>query len=94
MDGCGRMKNFDYGIVTYKHRFSINRSLDDYEETTLNKCIRTGIEHKYKTMACDKLVTEMQIVYKDENDKLQCLCLDLHDWTFTIKHLGDMMCNL
>ena len=40
---------FDYGIVTYKHRFSINRSLDDYEETTLNRCIRMGIQYKYKT---------------------------------------------
>ncbi len=88
------MKNFDYGIVTYKHRFSINRSLDDYEETTLNKCIRMGIEYKYKTVACDKLIAEMQIVYKDENDKLQCLCLDLRDWTFAIKNLGHMMCNL
>ena len=61
------MKNFDYGIVTYKHRFSINRSLDDYEETTLNKCIRTGIEHKYKTMACDKLKCKLSTKMKTTN---------------------------
>ena len=65
---------FDYGVVIYKHRFSINRSLDDYKKTTLNKCIRMGIEYKYKTVACDKLIAEMQILYKDENNKLQCVC--------------------
>lgn len=81
---------FDYGVVVYKHRFSINRSLDDYQETTLNKCIRMGVVYKYKTVACDKLIAEMQIVYKDENDKVQCLCEDLHDYTFEIKHKGDM----
>ena len=86
--------NFDYGIVVYKHRFNLSRSLDDYYETPINKCIRMGVELKYKTMDCDKLVYEMQIVYKDENDKLQCLCLDLHDWTIAIKHIGDMQCNI
>ena len=34
---------FDYGIVIYKHRFDLNRSLNDYKETILNKCIRMGI---------------------------------------------------
>lgn len=44
-------KEFDYGIVVYKHRFNMTRSLDDYKEITLNKCIRIGLELKYKTMA-------------------------------------------
>ena len=87
-------KEFDYGIVTYKHRFTINRSLDDYEEITLNKCLRMGVHFKYKTMACDKLVAEMQILYKDENNKPKCLCLDLYDWTFNIKHIGNMQCDI
>ena len=86
--------DFEYGIVVYKHRFNMTRSLDDYKETTINKCIRIGLELKYKTMARDKLVYEVQIVYKDENDKLQCLCLDLHDWTIAIKHIGNMQCNI
>lgn len=85
---------FDYGVVIYKHRFSIKRSLDDYKETTLNKCIRIGLEHKYKTMAKDKLITELQVVYKDENNKLQCFCADLEEYTFEIKHKGDMMFTL
>lgn len=82
--------SFDYGIVVYKHRFSINRSLDDYEETTLSKCIRMGVQYKYKTMVCDKLIAEMHIIYKDENNNLKCLCEDLHEYTFEIKHKGDM----
>lgn len=85
---------FEYGIVVYKHRFSLNRSLDDYKETTLNKCIRMGIQYKYKTVACDKLIAEMQIVYKDENNKLRCLCEDLHEYTFEIKHKGNMQINI
>lgn len=85
-------KDFDYGVVAYKHRFNMTRSLDDYKETTLNKCIRIGLELKYKTMACDKLVYELQILYKDENDKLQYLRLDFQDWTIAIKHIGDMIC--
>lgn len=82
-------KDFDYGIIIYKHRFSINRSLNDYKETTLNKVIRMGLVLCYKTMAKDKLVYEYQICYKDENNKLQCLCLDLHDWYIEIKHKGN-----
>lgn len=84
------MDKFDYGIVIYKHRFSIDRSLNDYTETILKKCIRMGLVYKYKTMARDKLIAEMQVLYRDENNKCQCLCLDLHDWTFKIQHKGDM----
>ena len=87
-------KEFDYGIVVYKHRFSINRSLDDYKEITLDKCLRMGVHYVYKTMACDKLVAEMQILYKDENNKPKCLCLDLQNWTFNIKHIGVMQCEI
>ncbi len=91
---CEHYFHFDYGVVVYKHRFSINRSLDDYKEITLHKCIRMGIQYKYKTMARDKLIAEMQIVYKDENGKLHCLCEDLSEYTFEIKHKGDMKIQL
>lgn len=85
---------FDYGIIVYKHRFSINRSLNDYKETTLNKCIRFGLVYTYNTFAYDKLIAEIQICYKDEYNHLQCLCLDLQDWTFEIKHKGNMQVQL
>lgn len=82
--------SFEYGIIIYKHRFTIKRSLDDYEETVLMKCLSMGVYHLYKTMAKDKLVTEMQILYKDENNELQCLQKDLEDWTFEVVHKGNM----
>ena len=53
-----------------------------------------GLVYYYKTMACDKLIAEMQIVYKDLNNKLQCLCLDLYDWSFKIEHKGNMLVEL
>lgn len=81
---------FEYGIIKFKHRFSINRSLWDYQETTLTKCIRVGIQYKYTTMAKDKLIAEMQIIYKDDNDKLKILRKDLQEWTFTIVNKGNM----
>lgn len=87
-------KEFDYGVVKYKHRFSLNRSLNDYVQTTLNKCISMEIRYIYKTMACDELIIEMHILYKDDNDDLQCLCLDLYDYTFKVCHKGDMAINL
>lgn len=85
---------FKYGVVVCQHRFSINRSLDDYEEIWLNKCIYIGLELKYKTMACDELVYEVQIVYRDNENKTHCHCLDLRDWTISIEYLGDMKCLL
>lgn len=87
-------RSFDYGIITYKHRFSINRSLDDYEETRLTKCLSMSIQYLYKTVACDKLIAEMQILYRDENNKSHCLCLDLHEYTFIVEHKGDMKIHL
>ena len=85
---------FEYGIVTFEHRFYLNSSSNDYKETTLNRCIRIGLVFKYYTMACDKLIPELQIVYKDENNKLQCLKKDLHEWTFKIVHKGDMQIQI
>ena len=87
-------EEFDYGVVIFKHRFSLNRSLDDYEETTLNKCICIGLQLYYKTMAYDKLVYEVQIIYKDENNNHQLLRLDLHDYTIKIKYVGNMSVNI
>ena len=81
---------FEYGIVTFKHRFSIKRSLNDYEETTLYRCISISLEFKYYTMKNDKLIPELQILYKDDDEKVQCLKKDLHEWTFEIKHKGNM----
>ena len=84
---------FEFGYVVYQHRFSIKRSLNDYEEIALNKVIRMGLQLVYNTMAC-KLVYELQILHRDAEGKVQCLKLDLSEWTVSIKHVGDMMINI
>lgn len=86
-----KMDYFDYGVVSFKHRFSIYRSINDYAETVLHRCIRMGIEFK---IFSGQSFAEIQIVYKDVNEKLQCQCLKLHDWTVCIRHLGDMKCDI
>lgn len=82
---------FDYGIITYKHRFSINRSLDDYEETMITKCIMLGLE--WKSNWKDSWF-EFQIIYKDAKNKNQIKILKLEDWTVNIIHKGDMSINI
>lgn len=80
--------DFDYGVIAYKHRFDIDRPLSDYKEVVLDKCISVKIEYIFKF---GKLVPEIQILYNDKNNKTQCLCLDLRDWTFKVLHQGMMM---
>lgn len=83
------MVNFDYGIIEYKHRFSIRRSLDDYKVTRLEKCISVSSQFLYKTMACDKLIHELHIAYRNANGKTELLKLDLHDYTFKVIYVGN-----
>lgn len=82
--------NFDYGLITYKHRFTINRSLDDYEVHTLGNVISLSLWRGYKTMAKDKLITEFVIIYRDDEHKTQQLHLDQADWTVIVTYKGDM----
>ena len=73
---------FDYGIIEFKHRFNMTRSLDDYKVTTLNKCIRMGIEYKYYTMARDNLSQK----YKSFTRTKTTICVASR-LTCTILHL-------
>lgn len=84
--------NFDYGRIMYKHRFSIKRSLVDYEEIFIDNCISISSQFLYKTMACDKLVHEFYILYRDKYGKTQLLKLDSHDYVLKILYVGDMEC--
>ena len=63
---------FDYGIITFKHRFNMTRSLDDYEEITLNRCIGTSLQLKYKTVA---------FVWIKRNKKTPSLFWGMGFWT-------------
>lgn len=83
---------FNYGIVVYKHRFSINRSPNDYEETTLDKCVMLGLE--WKSNGTESWF-ETHIVYrKDDNNKPEIVKLKLEDFTVKIIHKGDMSINI
>lgn len=86
--------DFDYGVIEYKHRFSLSRSMDDYAVTVLDKCICVGLVYKYYTMAHDKLIAEVQIVRRVGPKETECVKFDLLDFTFTVKHKGDMSIHL
>ena len=76
-------------MVKYNVNNYIYIKLTDYGKELIIK------EYGYSYFeACDELIAEMQIVYKDENNKLHCLCKDLHEYTFEIKHKGNMQINL
>lgn len=82
--------DFDYGVIEFKHRFTLDRSLDDYAVTVLDKCIFVGLVYKYYTMACDKLIAEIQIIHRVSPTETRLTKFDLHDVTFKVIHKGDM----
>lgn len=80
--------HFDYGKVIVSHRLNINKPIN-HETKIINQGIRIGFEHKVKNFKGDTF-WQIQILHKDENDKLQCELLDLEDYQIEIKHKGDM----
>lgn len=82
--------DFDYGIIEFKHRFSLSRSLDDYAVTRLEKCISVSLVYKYYTMAHDKLIAEVQIIHRISDTRTELVKFDLHDVSFKVIHKGDM----
>lgn len=86
--------NFDYGVIEFKHRFSLSRNLGDYAVTVLDKCISVSLVYKYYTMACDKLIAEIQVIHRVSPTETNLTKFDLHDFTFKVKHKGDMCISL
>lgn len=84
---------FNYGVVIYKHRFTINRSLDDYEEIKLDKCIMLELAWKSNINGTESWF-ETHIVYKDENNKPQIVKLKIEEYVVKVIHKGDMSINL
>lgn len=84
--------SFVYGRVVVGHRLHISRPII-HSELVLDKCIRMGIEHKVRNIAGDDYY-EVQILYKDDNNKLQCGKYDLEYFDVTIEFLGDMQVHL
>lgn len=83
---------FIYGRVIVGHRLHVNRPII-HDKLVLDRCIRMGIEHKVRNMAGDDYY-EVQIVYKDDNGKLQCGKYDLEYYDVTIEFQGDMQVHL
>ncbi len=84
---------FDYGIIEYKHRFNMTRSLDDYETTVLEKCVSVSLSHK-SNINGTKSWFETHIIYKDTNNSPEILKLKIEDFIVKIKHMGDMSVSI
>ncbi len=80
--------HFDYGKIIISHRLNINKPIN-HETKIIDKGIRLGLVHKVKNFTGDTF-WEIQILYKDENNKPQCELLDLEDYQIKIEHKGDM----
>ena len=85
---------FDYGEIVIKPRFSISRAIDDYPVTVLLNCISVSLVYCYKTMACDKLIAEIQIIYRVSPSSTALYKFDLHDYSFEVVKKGDMSIRL
>ena len=83
---------FIYGKVIVGHRLHVNRPII-HDKLVLDKCIRMGIQHKVRNMAGDDYY-EVQILYKDDNGKVQCGKYDLEYYDVTIEFQGDMQIHL
>ncbi|WP_251612068.1 hypothetical protein [Pumilibacter muris] len=85
-------KKFDYGKLKIGHRLNINKPIN-HEERIIQYGIRMGFVEKAKGFTGESF-WEVQIVYKDENYKLQCDCLKLDDYTIDILHKGNMQIEI
>lgn len=83
-------EKFDYGKIEIGHRLNINKPIN-HDKRIIEYGIIIGAVQKVKN---DKAFWEIQIVYRDENHKSQCDCLDLDDFTIKILHKGNMSISL
>ena len=80
--------HFDYGKVIISHRLDINKPIN-HEAKIIDKGIRLGLVQKVKNCTSDTF-WQIQILYVDENNKVQCELLDLENYQISIKHKGNM----
>lgn len=82
-------EKYDYTKIVVKHRFKLDRALDDYKETIYDKVIRTESKRVFRSLA-DKVGQRLFcILYRDENFETQYVEYDIEDWTFTVLHCTD-----
>ena len=85
------MEEFDYGIVEIHNRLNINKPLN-FETIKLEKCIRFGLVSK--SCMSGGSYWEIQILYKDENNELQCAKYNLNMKHINILHQGNMQIEI
>ena len=83
---------FEYGQIKIMYRLHVDRPIK-FQEININKGIRIGLQHKVKNYRGDSF-WEIQVVYKDENDKLQLFKGDLEDYQLKILYKGNMQIEL
>lgn len=79
---------FEYGIVHVHQRNVIHG-----EEKKIDRGIRMDFVKKVKCVS-GIAFWEVQIVYKDEEGKLHCDCMNLDEWRIEIKHQGNMQITM
>lgn len=91
---------FTYGIVevswlvknpNYGKDGDNKSSIEQYK--IINKGIRMSTYHRVYNMGGDSIM-EIQLMYKDENDQLQCDLLPLNVYHVKIVEVNNMQCEL
>lgn len=89
MENKERDFNFKYGKLLIQKRW--DREIPGYpdkKEVLLEKVIRTGVEIK-ALINGERSWVELQILYKDENDTLQCMILECGKYIVKVLEIGN-----
>ena len=84
---------FDYGIITVNYRFNLERDLSEYKETIYDKVIRLTFSIKVNILN-GKERHLLEILYRDENNKLKYKNFDITEYTVKVKHKGNMTISI
>lgn len=80
--------DFIYGQVQISHRLNINKPIN-HSYIILDRVTQLGLEHKFD-VAKNKPFFEIQILFRDDNFKMQLLKLSLDDYVVEVLSKGDM----
>ncbi len=84
---------FDYGIITVNYRFNLERDLSEYKETIYDKVIQLTFSIKVNILN-GKERHLLEILYRDENNKLKYKNFDITEYTVKVKHKGNMTISI
>lgn len=84
---------FDYGIITVNYRFNLERDLSEYKETIYDKVIQLTFSIKVNVFN-GKEKHLLELLYRDEKNKLQYKNFDITEYTIKVKHKGNMTISI